>query len=219
MGRLMVFIITIVSLCVGCSQGYRDTTLYQRSGCAKPIIAVMPTIDNTEKEYSVNWNVAHELTEEIRRRIFDSPKLYLLREGGNLEVAKQLNVPSPAALTKKSTDHLGAAEFVVVTELIDQHETPYGLTNKRPRLEEVGSVLTLAMRVRVIDLRGAEPKVILQEVVNYDHTIARAYLNTDYVKAYWGTEAFDRTPMGMAHSKLIREVVARVEGYIGASKG
>jgi hypothetical protein len=75
------------------------------------------------------------------------------------------------------------------------------------------------MRLRVLDIRNEQPKIILQEVLNHEHVVTRAYLNCDYEKSRWGTEAYERTPMGIAHSRIVRELVSRVEGYVGASKG
>ena len=218
MKQTIMYLIAATLLCVGCANSYRDTTLYQKSGRTKPIVAVMPVIDTTASN-SYSWDISHELTEEVRRRVFDSSRMYLLREGGSLQTATALNIPDVSALPKDAKQSLGAAEFVVVTELLDQHETSYGLASDRPFLDEIGSILSLTMRVRVLDVREDIPKVILQEIVSQDHTIARPYLRTDYSKTPWGTEAFDRTPLGLAHSKLVREVVGRVEGYVGARKG
>lgn len=218
MRQTFIYFIAVALMCVGCAKNCKDTTLYQKSGRAKPIVAVMPVI-NTSNANSYSWDISHELTEEIRSRIFDSSRLYLLKEGGSMQTATALNIPDPSALSMEAKESLGAAEFVVVTELLDQHETPYGLNSDRPFLGEIGSVLALSMRVRVLDVRGETPKVILQEIVNQEHTISRPYLKTDYNKTPWGTEAFDRTPLGLAHGKLVREVVGRVEGYVGARKG
>ena len=87
-----------------------------------------------------------------------------------------------------------------------------------PTRSEVGSVLSLALRVRVIDVRHETPKVILQEVLDQDYVVSRAYMNCDYSKKPWGTEAFNYTPMGMAHNRLVRELVSRIEAYIGAAQ-
>lgn len=218
MARLLMLFAACAALATGCIGQNRDTTLYHRSGRAKPIVAVLPMIDSSGKQL-VNWDVSREMTEEIRKRVFTSSNLYLLREGGSLELAKQLNVASPAEIDRQPIDQLGPAEFVVVTELIDQKAEPYGIKGDKPHLEEIGAVMAMAMRVRVLDLRGEKPKIILQEVLNHEQNVSRTYLNCDYKRASWGTEAFERTPIGMVHNKIARELVARVEGYIGASKG
>lgn len=75
------------------------------------------------------------------------------------------------------------------------------------------------MRVRILDVRGSEPKIILQEVIDHDHVIPHFYVGCDYEKMPWGTAAFEQTPMGVAHAKIIKELISHVEGYIGAVKG
>lgn len=205
----------IAALCGSCVQNCRDTTLYQRTGRQKAIVAVMPIIDHTS-EHHFPWDLSREFTDEVRKRVYDSSKVYLLRDGGSLEIAEQLNTPDPKMIPESAIKALGAAEFVVVGELIDQKQIPYGLPRCKdnPSLEEVGAVLSLALRVRVIDIRHEKPKIVLQEVLNHEHVVARAYINTDYSKSAWGTESFERTPMGMAHNRLVRELLARVETYV-----
>lgn len=208
-------ILGIAALCASCVQNCRDTTLYQRTGRQKAIVAVLPFIDHTS-EHHFSWDLAREFTDEVRKRVFDSNKIYLLRDAGSFELAKQFNTPDPKTIPESAFKELGASEFVVVGELIDQKQIPYGLPKSRDNssLEEVGAVLSLALRVRVIDVRHEKPKIILQEILNHEHVVARAYINTDYSKAPWGSEAFERTPMGIAHNRLVRELLARVEAYV-----
>lgn len=222
----MKTIASILGFCMlfsmGCTGSYnRDTTLYQRSGRAKPIVAVLPVIDSSDSKL-VNWELSQEMTEQIRKRVFNSSKLYLLRQSGGVEVAKQLNVPNPKEVTKTALEGVGAAEFVVVAEMLDEQEMPYRINDKsadKSSKEPTEMVLSLAMRVRVLDVRGDQPKVILQEVVNHEQLVTRPYSGCNYEKTHWGTEAYERTPLGMAHGKIAREIVARVEGYVGACKG
>lgn len=215
--RAATFGLVVLSLfCGGCARTYRDTSMYQRTGQIKPIVSVMPVI-NSAGVCRAEWDYSRELTDEIRKRIFDSSKLYLLREGGSLDLAHELNTPNPTEIPCDLREQTAAAEYVVVAELMDQHETPYETASSKAHQEEAGAVLTMAVRLRVIDVRGATPKVILQEIVDHDHIIAKPYLKTDYTKATWGTEAYTSTPLGMAHSKVVRELVAHIESYITAS--
>jgi len=216
--KCFALLLSVSVLFVGCVNQYRDTTLYQRSGRAKPIVAVMPVLDSSSSP-SYGWDIAHELTEEIRQRVHDSSRLYLLREGGDMAVAAKLNEPNPVELDASVTSDLGAAEFVVVTELLDQTEVRYGLHPDKPALKETSGQLTMALRVRVLDVRDGHPTVILQEVISQEFPIACPYLQTDYSRDHWGTSAYSRTPLGMAHSRVVREVVSRVEGYVAAKKG
>jgi len=220
MARFLVYFGILASICASCAPTYRDTSLYQRSGRQKAIVAVLPVI-NSATDAEVTWDLSREFTDEIRNRVYDSPKVYLLRDHGSREVAERLNIPNPAMIPVSQVKDLGAAEYAVVTELVEQKESPYGsrsTADDHPLKGNDGYVLNISMRVRVIDLRHDQPKVILQEVMNNEHVIAHAYMSCDYSKTPWGTEAFQRTPLGLAHSKIVRELVARVESYIEASR-
>lgn len=219
MKRIFSSVGVLALILASCVPSYRDTALFQRSGRQKAIVAVLPVINRVSSE-AVSWDLSKEFTDEIRNRVYDSSKMYLLREHGSRELAQQLNTPNPSKISKVALDNLGAAEFAVVTELIDQTQTPYGMrpTSEKNPLQGAGAVLNLSFRVRIIDLRHDTPKVILQEVVDHEQIIPRAYMVADYVKTPWGTEAFQRTPLGMAHAKIVRELVSRVETYIEAAR-
>lgn len=197
---------------VGCASRCCDTTLYQRSGKQKGIVAILPTI-NQVAEGDLPWDLSEEFTEEVRKKVFGSSRVYLLREHGSVELARRLNVPSPAAISYQDAKLLGAAEFVVVTELVEQREALCG-----PQ-DPDSSLLELAMRVRIIDVRHEKPKVILQEVIREERKIAHASrTDSDYTLAPWGSDAFPRTELGMAHARVVREVVSRIESYIDAAR-
>ncbi len=218
MGRFLVYFGLLATLCASCAPNYRDTTLFQRSGRQKAIVAVLPVIDNTEAA-DLSWELSREFTDEIRKRVYDSSKIYLLRDHGTREIAERLNTPNPAMIPDSRSINLGAAEFIVVSELIDQSETPCGHSSSEESFSkgEADCLLNLAMRVRVLDVRRDKPKVILQEVIDHEQFIARTFADCDYSKTPWGTEAFKRTPLGLAHNKIVRELVSRVESYIEAA--
>ncbi len=220
MGRVFMYFGLLAALTASCAPCCRDTTLYQSSGKQKAIVAVLPVIDHSGCG-DVSWNLSREFTDEIRNRVYDSTKVYLLRDHGSQALAEKLNTPNPAHISEVEIQNLGAAEFVVVAELIDQKEIPYTAKKtpeKYPFKGEASSVLSVDMRVRVIDIRHGRPKVVLQEVVNQEHIIVPSYMSSDYTKTPWGTEAFTRTPMGLTHNKIVREVVSRVENYIDATR-
>lgn len=218
MKKIAFLLLSIAFVATGCMR-CTDSTLYQSSGRQKPIVAVLPVIDSTH-DRQLSWELSEEFTKEIKDRIYNSSKLYLLKDCGTETIARALNAPNPSALPRSATEKLGAAEFVIVSEILQQDEDMYGFAKPdHPFLGQVGGMLRLALRLRVLDIRGSEPKVILQEVLDCDHVIARCYLHSDYQRHSWGTEAFLNTPMGIAHNKIVRELVAHAEGYIGAAKG
>jgi hypothetical protein len=208
------------SLFVSCGRSYTDTSLYEKTGQIKPTVAVLPCIVK-ENEIDVSWDLSQEFTEELRRRVFESPKVYLEKGDETIEVAKALLTPNPKLLPTAPLKELEHADFVLVTEIVEQRQTPYGfpsLQEHKGHLEESGAILALTMRVRVIDRRHGTAKVVLQELMETKQVVAKPYLQTDYQRVKWGTEPFLHTPLGMAHSKMLREVVAHVESYILASK-
>lgn len=229
MKRSMLALMLLALTLTGCREAYRDTTLYQRNGRAKPIVAFLPVIDHSDQKCTqegtlkgVTFNVSQEMTQVLRNRLSTSPKLYLLKDRGSLEIAEEMNDFDIDHLSKASTDGLSAAEFIVVTELLEQQEKPYTENLRKPVYEvggHVSHVLALSFRVRVLDMRDEKPKVILQEVVHSNHMIPMHNTHFDYSKISYGTEKFYRTPLGIAHQRLIREVSSRIENYIRANKG
>lgn len=215
MRRFLPYFGILALLITSCSPRYCDTTFYQRTERQKAIVAVLPVINNVNDQ-ELDWDLSMELTDEIRRKVFDSSRIYLLRDHGGLELAKRLNTPNPKTIPSDEIKKLGAAEFVVVAELLEQNETPCGIKRNPMSKGEVGSKLNLSMRVRVIDVRQDTPKVILQEVIENEHIIASPYTVCDYSRTPWGTEAFLHTPLGIAHNKIVRELVSRVENYVEA---
>ncbi|MCH9625071.1 MAG: hypothetical protein S4CHLAM123_02380 [Chlamydiales bacterium] len=218
--KRLIFALAIAACTLsGCARNYRDTTLYQLSGRQKAIVAVLPVIDRSNQT-QVNWDLSREFTDEIRNKVYDSQTLYLLREGGSIEIAKLLSAPNPNAIPAMAKESLGAAQFVVLSEILEQKEMPYGVGSdtNHPVRGEIGSVLSLSMRVRIVDVRDATPRVILQEVLDQEYAIARPYLHCDYEKMGWGTHSFNNTPMGIAHNRLVQELVSRTEAYIEAAR-
>lgn len=211
MRRVILAIATASLLCGGCVRHCGDTSLYQISGRQKPVVAVLPVINETSMT-NIPWDLSLELTDEIRKKVYESKRIYLHREPSSLDVAALLSTPNPRAISRVAAESLGDADYAIVSEIIEQKEKTYSNRNA------VGAILSLALRVRVLDLRDETPKVILQEVLDKDYVVARAYMRCDYEKMAWGTEAFNYTPMGLAHNRLIRELVRRAEAYIEATQ-
>src|ERR1700733_894647 len=97
MRGLILFLGVAALFCGGCAKQYRDTTLYQLSGRQKPIVAVLPVINHIA-DTNLTWDLSRELTDEIRKKVYDSKRIYLLRDGSSLEIAKVLSTPHPQAI-------------------------------------------------------------------------------------------------------------------------
>jgi len=218
--RVLSFcMLSVCLLITGCGRNCCDTALYQSSGVAKPVVAVLPVIDRTESQH-LGWDLSQEFTQEIQRRLFGSSKLYFLRSNLSKSVALALNVKDPKFITKADTESLGAAEFAIVTELLEQTEKCYmHPSQKHEVLGGVGGKFMAALRLRVLDLRGDQPKVILQEVIDAERMIPWHCYDEGYETVRWKQGEFDLTPMGLLHQDLVDAIIARTEGYVGVAKG
>jgi hypothetical protein len=193
-----------------------STALYQLSSKQKPVVAVLPIIDRTQCQYGFPWDVSREFTDEIRNRVFQSKRITLLCDDGSLEIAKKLSVPNPRGILPEAIREVGAAEFAFVAELIEQDDSSFANLGTRSSFYN-RETPAFALRIRVLDLRQVTAKVVLQEILKENAIIVRSYMPRDYAKTPWGTEAFLHTPMGVAHHRLVKEVVSRLEAYIEAS--
>ena len=106
-------------------------------------------------------------------------------------------------------------EFAVFLELAEHDFVP---PVKNHSSGEVPNNLSMGIRIRVVDLRGASPKIVLQEIVRDAYYIPRTLLPTDYSSVTWGTEEYRKSPMGIAHAQIAREVAARISEYILLAK-
>jgi hypothetical protein len=74
------------------------------------------------------------------------------------------------------------------------------------------------MRIRVFDLRGSKPEVILQEFVRQTHVIPKPSDLKEHNPERWKKVTYAVSPMGLAHAQLAKEVVKRIEDYVLLSK-
>lgn len=201
----------VILLLAGCQRGNDSTTaLIEKPVTARPIVAVVPVMDRSRHELS--WNVSQELTQALRARLAQHNTLYLLSDDQVYALTrKSINGNDPfgveTAWVKKGYQQ---NEFVTFFELIDHREQ--SLTEEES--DASPAELTLAMRVRVFDLRGQAPKIVLEERVEQTHHIPKQFTRNQFNQVPWGDEMFEISPLGIAHQKLCQELASRVEDYI-----
>jgi hypothetical protein len=195
----------------GCRGGSSTTALIEMPVMTRPIVAVVPVMDKSRHE--LPWNVSKELTVEIRQRLSQHGRLYLMSEDQVYAMSRRASErPDPFGL---ETDWIKKGfpqnEFVAFFELIDHKEIP--LNEPELLAEESPAELNVSIRVRVFDLRGQEPKIVLQEIVQQSHHIPKQFTQNQSI-VLWGDEMFDISPLGIAHEKICQELAGRVEDYI-----
>lgn len=194
-----------------CSHSGIDISRYHEDGRAKPIVAIAPMIDTTS--FDGAWSLSEEFTSMIVNQ---------LSQPGEIFVQKQEDFPfsenpfSGGDLTWMKREFQNQ-EFVVFLELVEHESIPAIKTKKHPALGEVSTNLNMAVRLRVIDLRGS-PKIVLQEMVRDSYFVPKTLLPTDYSVAVWGTGEYAKSPMGIAHMQLVGEISNRISDYILLAK-
>jgi hypothetical protein len=207
---LFFFIALAVS---GCSPQYSDFFPYHDDGTPKPYVAFVPIISECKSE--VPWDVTRELTNDMRREMMKHGKLFLSREA---DIQKQLAACSKKDLTSSDlmpSLYFQPAHFVVVLELVEHRQVPYERGKIKPLYlayvpnPEDAYVLMMKIRVKIVDIRGGEPKLIRQEMILSNHVMQKDALKESI--ALWGKKGYLSSPLGIAHARFVRDVVEKIE--------
>jgi len=115
----------------------------------------------------------------------------------------------------------GTYEFIVFIELLDhknvsEHESENVYYS--PRYQNISTNLVEKVRVRVVDVRGRKPRIILQETLYDSYFISKNQLRTNYDIALWGTDSYNSTPLNSAHNQMTKKIIERIEDYIMLAK-
>ena len=201
-------------LAVSCSQNNEQMSRYHEDGRAKPVIAVASMIDTTS--FDCPWSLSEELTSMIVQQ---------MGQGGKIFVHSTPEFPfvenpfgNDLSWVKREFHN---EEFVVFLELVEHANTPVLKGNKTPANlspQEVSTNLEMAVRIRVIDVRGSAPKSVLQEIVRDSYYIPKTLIPVDYNQIVWGSDDYRKTPMSIAHIQLAQEITARLSDYILLAK-
>lgn len=208
---LKIFASLMMLLCLaGCGPHHVDYFPYHDDGTMKPHIALVPFIDSTGAD--VPWSLAQEMTLGVRYQAMDSGELYLLSRPEMLDgLAKTQNINLfDADLSYAKC--FGNADFVVVCDLIEHQEQAYNKCVHVCPLNLSGFVLVMKARLRIIDVRCQEPRVLLQEIVKLDQSIPRCSSNKcGFNLIPYGAESYPQTPYALAHRGFQDLIVRRIE--------
>ena len=208
MPYLPLLMLTVIA--AGCCGRCKDTTTtrYHEDGRAKPVAALPVMIDTTS--FDVPWSISEELTSTIVQIIGKGGKIFIQSQE-DFAIASN---PFTGDLSWMKREFQNQ-EFAVFLELVEHEWAP---SSRSPSDQEVSNNLTMGVRVRVIDLRGAQPKIVLQEMVRDSYYVPKTLLPIDYEAITWGTEDYKQTPMGIAHLRIAQEIAGRVSEYILLAK-
>ena len=81
-------------------------------------------------------------------------------------------------------------------------------------IQNCSADLNITIRLRIVDLRPFEPKIILQEMIHDTHHIPRQFTRANFYQVSWENEHFHISPLGLAHAELVKDLCNRLEEYI-----
>ncbi|WP_213318457.1 CT253 family lipoprotein [Chlamydiifrater volucris] len=188
--------------------GVYNAKLYTTGSKAKGVVAMLPVAVNPRNQGGdvLPWSLREEFTEELVKKLSLSDRVFLIKHNVSNRIASDFYSPMPKAIPVEITSQFLPAEFVIATELIDHSTVSDALKNE---------TVCASMRVRVFDIRHNRSTLVYQEIIEAKQPIPQSA--SDYSRYGWRTSHFESTPMGLMHGRLIREIVARVEGYVCAN--
>ena len=183
---------------------------YHDNGSAKPRVAIVPVI--TTKAGKLPWNLSDELSEVISEKFLETKQFYLTKDfsvlGKHLTDLSEIN-PLLEDI-RWLYENASTSEFIVFIELVEHNLIP-----KQSRIPPQSYSLDMAFRIHVIDIRGPEPKVILQELMQESFNIS---IKIDYSIDTIGKTAFFLSPIGMAHTHMVKKISKQIQEYILLAK-
>ncbi len=188
-----------------CAPTFRVNSVVQ-----KPIVAFMPVFDRSQ--HRLPWNVPQQLTANVLHYLSMKEQLYLVDLEKTGQLSKEMTPsddpfgPDLHWLKKK----FRSEEFVAFVELSKHEETLLNFHKTFPDAD-CPAELYLSARIRVFDLRGAKPKLVLSEVINHSENIPKEF---NRINKRPEQENFQTTPQGMAHNTFAKEIAQRIEDYV-----
>jgi len=211
---------TLFAVTTGCNKNKEDNNAPQTQASVqdahhspRPIVALVPLIDHTV--HDLPWSLSEEFTSTIHYRLLQQDKVYLSDLQKVQSATKKLNkshhpFSDDLSWVKKM---FPGNEFVVFMELTEHQEVALK-QNKQAHLQNAPADLNISVRLRVIDVRGNEPSIVLQELVHDAQRIPKQFTRANFHQVPWGEGCYSISPLGMAHAKLCKELASRIEDYV-----
>ena len=197
-------------LAFGCHRQPAETSRFHEDGRIKPSVAIASMLDTTS--FDASWSLSEELTKGVMQQISSTGEIFVHSQ----EESPFTDNPFGSDLSWMKREFQGE-EFVAFLELVEHEFAPVrskGSSND----QESPSNLNMAVRLRVVDLRGERPKIVLQEMIRDSYFVPKNLIPTDYSVDVWGTEGYRKSAMGVAHSGFIQEIASRIADYILLAK-
>lgn len=225
--KKMFVVFSLALLATGCGVNHNEkqTVRFHDDGRAKAIVTITPVYDH--QNIQLPWSLAEDLTNTIRARLVSKANLFIANAlPAKSDNAAELPTPREHYDENKSlnvhSDNLKVkfpqSEFVVFMELAEHKVYPKQESDKFFDKITPSYALELSMRIRIYDLRGEQPHVVLQEIVHQKHLLPKQFAKLEFDGAIWGRKTYSISPIGLAHAQFAKEVSRRIDSYLVLAK-
>lgn len=206
MFRRLFTCLFLILFAAGCTDRYADYFPYHDDGTKKPHIVFLPMLDSSS--FCEDDSLSKELTLSACREIMYNGDLYLIPEN---TVSKMMSSCGPETdyfgKDLSFANQFGDADFIVITEIFEHEVLPRDQIKnacKRP-CGPTTSFASMKIRIRVIDCRGKNPRVALQEILETHQPVS----NNTACRPMTEPNGFKE-----AHKRLTDQLVLRLENVI-----
>lgn len=194
---------------------YVDYFPYCDSGKPKPKLVLIPVIDSSGCE--VPWDLSREISQSVYYEMMNSGELYVMSPEEVGPVWNNRNNIDFFGADLGYTKDFSCADFIVAMELIDHSANP-AIVGRSSSCHPCNNVLTMRVRIKVIDVRCACPRVVLYEIITADYTVAQSKECCDFTKQCWGQNGYQMTPCGILHQRMVCKISRRLEEVLWINK-
>lgn len=177
----------------------------------KPILALVPILDRST--HRLPWNVAQSLTTDVLRYLSIKDRLYMVDQEKMVQLFKELQNNTDPIDPQWVKKHFKTEEFVAFVELSKCKETLLAFHKELPDAS-CPEELYLSAKVRIFDLRGSAPRLVLSELVNHSENIPKEFNRINRSSKAFEQENFRATPHGVAYDHFAKEIAERIEDYV-----
>jgi hypothetical protein len=208
------FIVVMLIILAGChSKQNQDTSVFYEDGRKKPVAIVAPIIDSTSFDYS--WSLSDEFFTYISQNL--TQKGICITSENVQDLSYQQNPFENDLSWIKNT--FQNSDFVIFIEFVEHKQNPvYKRFDNPLEFKDRSQTLDSIVRIKVVDIRQEQPKIILQESLKDSYFISKNLLQPDYDVYTWGTKEFNTSPVGIAHNQLAKIISERISDYLIIAK-
>ncbi|MBS0654697.1 MAG: hypothetical protein JSR46_02875 [Verrucomicrobia bacterium] len=200
-------ILLLICALSGCTPQYSDFFPYTDRGIKKPSLTLLPIYDTTGGSAGSNFSTElyHSIYSRIRSKgvLFIPPQQNMKRILASMQ-GQNLYASSDLSLLKR----FSGTDYICLMEVVDYRTAPYKRGTIKPLYiadlpEEKACVLSIEVKLKIVDMRSATPKVVRQEVVESNHMISTT--------AFEGNSTAHGSSLEQVQSRLARDLTDKIE--------